>query len=95
MPTTNERVAVLETKMDGVTEKIDEVRQNIIDSHNKLIDQLDHVREENSKEHAKVMGLLNDLTKFKDKWVWVGGAVLTLLSLVFGHLETIIKFVTH
>jgi len=95
MPTTNERVAVLETKMDGVTEKIDEVKQNIIDSHNKLIDQLDHVREENSKEHAKVMGLLDDLTKFKDKWVWIGGIALTLLSLVFGHLETIIKIFTH
>ena len=95
MPTTNERVAVLETKMDGVTEKIDNLRDTLTESHNKLIDQLDHVREENSKEHARVMDLLDDLKDFKNKWVWVGGVALTMLSLIFGHLETIIKFVTH
>jgi putative methionine-R-sulfoxide reductase with GAF domain len=95
MPTTNERVAVLETKMDGVTEKIDDLRDTLTESHNKLIDQLDHVREENSKEHARVMALLDDLKDFKNKWVWVGGAALTMLSLIFGHLETIIKIITH
>jgi len=95
MPTTNERVAVLETKMDGVTEKIDDLRITLNESHTKLINQLDHVREENSKEHAKVMNLLDDLTRFKDKWVWIGGIGLSIISLIFGHLETIIKFITH
>lgn len=95
MATTNERVAVLETKMDGVTEKIDDLHDCLTESHNKLIDQMDNVREENSKEHAKVMKQLDDLMLFKNKWIWAGGAGLTVLSLVFGHLETIIKIIQH
>ena len=84
MASTNERVAVLETKVDSLKETLTE-------SHNKLIDQLDHVREENSKEHAKVMQMLDELMLFKNKWIWIGGAALTIISLVFGHLETIVK----
>jgi hypothetical protein len=88
MATQNERIAVLETKVDNLKECLTE-------SHNKLIDQLDHVREENSKEHAKVMQLLDDLMLWKNKWVWLGGAGLTVLSLIFGHLETIVKIIQH
>ena len=88
MANQGERIAVLETKVDNLKECLTE-------SHNKLIDQIDDMREQNSLEHAKVMKLLDDLMLFKNKWVWVGGASLTLLSLIFGHLETIIKIVTH
>lgn len=84
MPTTNERVAVLETKVDNLKETLTE-------SHNKLIDQIDNMREENSKEHAKVMLMLDELMMFKNKWVWIGAGALTIISLVFGHLETIVK----
>lgn len=88
MANQGERIAVLETKVDNLKECLTE-------SHNKLIDQIDGMREQNSLEHAKVMKLLDDLMLFKNKWVWVGGASLTVLSLIFGHLETIIKIVTH
>ena len=88
MPTQPERIAILETKVDNLKECLTE-------SHNKLIDQIDDMRVQNSLEHAKVMKLLDDLMLFKNKWVWVGGASLTVLSLIFGHLETIIKIVTH
>lgn len=85
MATQPERIAVLETKVDGLKEVIDSNKREIIC-------QIDTMRETNSKEHAMVMGKLNDLTDFKNKWVWIGGAGITLLSLVFGHLETILKF---
>ena len=88
MANQGERIAVLETKVDNLKECLTE-------SHNKLIDQIDGMREQNSLEHAKVMKLLDDLMLFKNKWVWVGGVSLTVLSLIFGHLETIIKIVTH
>ena len=88
MANQGERIAVLETKVDNL-------KECLTDSHNKLIDQIDDMREQNSLEHAKVMKQLDDLMLFKNKWVWVGGASLTVLSLIFGHLETIIKIVTH
>jgi uncharacterized coiled-coil protein SlyX len=90
-----ERIVRLETQVEHITEKIDDLKDCLTDSHNKLIDQLDHVREENTREHNKVMAQLDDLKDFKNKWVWVGGAALTVLSLVFGHLESIIKIITH
>ena len=80
-----ERIAVLETKVDSLKETLDSNKKEIVS-------QIDEMKECNSREHALVMGKLNDLTDFKNKWVWVGGAGLTVLSLIFGHLETIIKF---
>ena len=90
MANQTERIAVLETKMDGVTEKIDDLKHCLNDSHNKLILQIDDMREKNTEEHARVMLMLDELMLFKNKWVWIGGVGLTLLSLVFGHIETII-----
>lgn len=84
MATQQERIAVLETKMDGLKEVVNT-------GHEQLMNQIDTMREKNTQEHAIVMGKLDDLTRFKDKWIWVGGSILTLLSLVFGHLETIIR----
>jgi hypothetical protein len=86
MATQQERIAVLETKVDNLKETVTE-------NHNKLIKQLDDYREENAKDHAKVMAMLDDLMLWKNKWVWVGGGILTVLSLVFGHLETIVKLI--
>ena len=90
-----ERIIRLETQVEHITEKIDDLKDCLNDSHNKLINQIDHMREQNTIEHALVMDKLTDLEQFKNKWVWVGGGAMTLLSLVFGHLETIIKFLTH
>jgi len=84
MATQPERIAVLETKVDNLKESLDANRDSIVA-------QIDDMKACNSREHALVMGKLNDLTDFKNKWVWVGGAGLTVLSLIFGHIETIIK----
>ena len=91
MATTNERVAVLETKVDNLKEGVDDLKHCLNESHKQMIQQLDDYREENARDHARVMNMLDELMLWKNKWVWVGGAVLTLLSLVFGHLETIVK----
>ena len=85
MATIPERIAIVETKVDSLKEHLEASRTDIIQ-------QIDLMKETNTKEHAVVMAKLDDLTRFKDKWVWVGGGVLTILSLVFGHLETIIKY---
>lgn len=95
MATTNERVAVLETKVDNLKESVDGLKDCLNDSHKTMIKQLDDYRAENAKDHAKVMQMLDELMLFKNKWVWLGGLGLTVLSLIFGHLETIIKIITH
>jgi hypothetical protein len=58
-----------------------------------LKETLDDMKECNSREHALVMQKLTVLTDFKNKWVWIGGAALTVISLVFGHIETILKMI--
>jgi len=94
-PPTAERVAVLETKVDNLKESVDGLKDCLDDSHKTMMKQLDDYRAENAKDHAKVMAMLDDLMLFKNKWIWVGGAFLTMLSLVFGHLETIVKLIQH
>ena len=91
MATQPERIAVLETKVDNLKEGVDGLKDTLTETHHQMMIQLDRVREDNSKEHAKVMEQLDDLMQFKNKWVWVGGGVLTVLSLIFGHIETLVK----
>ena len=95
MPTQPERIAILETKVDNLKEGVDGLKDTLNETHQQMMTQLNRVQEENTREHAKVMAQLDDLMQFKNKWVWVGGASLTVLSLVFGHLESIIKLFTH
>jgi len=92
MATIPERIAVVETKVDSLKEGIDDLKHCLDDSHTKMMKQLDDYREENARDHAKVMKQLDELMLFKNKGMWLGGAILTLLSLVFGHLETIIRY---
>ena len=95
MPTQPERIAILETKVDNLKEGVDGLKDTLNETHQQMMTQLNRVQEENTREHAKVMAQLDDLMQFKNKWVWVGGVSLTVLSLVFGHLESIIKLFTH
>ena len=45
MATTNERVSILETKVDSIKEDLGVLRQENRDDHNKVMDKLDNLRD--------------------------------------------------
>lgn len=117
MATQAERLAVVETKVANIDEKVGELKVDVKDLHDcldrtrdlldeKLDRMLDEYRsnrdsfydhanklhKQESAEHAELAGKIEDLEKFKNKWVYMitGGALL--LGWMSSHTDTAIKF---
>jgi len=106
-PSLAERTIVNETKIEVLEEKLDDLRHTVNDNHNRLMDQLDNMREISCKQHAELASQLEQTTdslklkitnleKLKDKWQLYAIAFLAFLAgcgwLHAINLPTILKF---
>ena len=79
MATVVERVGVLETKVQHIDEKIDDLKVDIKDVHDcldrtrdTLTETLAAMREESTKQHNELAGKVADVEKSKDKLMLYG-----------------------
>ena len=119
MPSQAERLSVVETKVQHIDEKIDDLKKDVQDMHDcldktrdSLHERLDQMLEEyrinrdkfyehaekmhqdEKAEHKAMTAKIEELEKFKNKWVYMilGGAAV--LGWVSGHIDTITKFLS-
>lgn len=96
MATAAERIAVVETKVENLDEKMDHIQCDIRDNHQSLIATLNTMREESTRQHNELASKVKDLEGFKNKWLrWgmVGLAFLAGAGWVGNtNLPTIVKF---
>lgn len=74
LATLPERVAVVETKIHQIEEKIDELKANVRDVHDCLdltrdgiMKQLDKMHEESCAQHNELAGKVKEIQTFKNK----------------------------
>ena len=98
MATAAERIAVVETKVANLDEKMDHIQCDIRDNHQSLIATLNTMREESTRQHNELAGKVKDLEGFRNKWLrwsmaglafmagagWVGNANLPLILKFLG-----------
>jgi len=96
MATAAERIAVVETKVANLDEKIDHLQCDIRDNHQSIIDTLTVMREESTRQHNELAGKVKDLEGFKNKWVRWGMAGLAFMAgagwIGNANFPTILKF---
>ena len=75
LATVPERVSVLETKVDNIEEKLDDIKGDVRDMHDCLdrtrdgiMDQLAAMNKSSTDQHAELAGKISDLEKVKSKW---------------------------
>lgn len=117
MATTVERLGIVETKVENLNEKVDNIKVDIKDMHDCLDNTRDTVmaqlsvmtgeyrtnakayyahadklNEQQSAQHNTLANKIDELEKWKQKWVYMiaGGAVV--LSWVVSHIDKIEKF---
>jgi dsDNA-specific endonuclease/ATPase MutS2 len=99
MATTVERLGIVETKVENLNEKVDEIKVDIKDMHDcldrtrdGLATTLEEMRKESSAQHDALAGKIGEIEKFKQKWIYMiaGGAVV--LSWVSSHFEAVAGF---
>lgn len=98
MATTIERLGIVETKVENLNEKLDDLKTDVKEMHDcldqtrdSLIGKLDEMYSASCTQHAELATKISELEKWKQKWVYMiaGGAVV--ISWVTAHADTILK----
>lgn len=91
MSTQAERISVVETKVESLSEKVDDLKDSINDTKHALTDKLDTMYAASCQQHAELAKKLNEVEKFKDKWLYLGTGGLAVLGWVVGHFDLLSK----
>jgi hypothetical protein len=100
MATTIERLGIVETKVENLNEKLDDVKVDIKQVHDcldrtgdELKATLKGMHDSSMQQHAELATKISDLEKWKQKWVYMiaGGAVV--ISWASAHADTVLKFI--
>lgn len=96
MATAAERIAVVETKVANLDEKLDHLQDHIQGNHTSIIEQLKSMQDASTKQHGELASKIKDLEGFKNQWLrWsmVGLAFLAGAGwLGNANLPTFLKF---
>ena len=98
MPTTAERLGIVETKVHGLDEKMDELKIDVMDLHDcldktrdDLTGQLKTMYDASCSQHSALAKEISALKSQRDKWVWLAAGGLAVFGWVSGHSDIITK----
>lgn len=89
MATVVERVSVLETKVDGINEKIDHVQGNVKDNHKEISEQLKTMYDASCTQHAELAKKITELEHFKNKWTYIIMGGIAVAAYAIGNLDLV------
>jgi len=95
-PQLSERVAIVETKVDGMIVCIDEIKINIRDMHDCLdktretvLAELKVMNDLSTEQHEKLAEKVGDLEKFKTKGTYLIMGAVAALGWAAGHTSAL------
>ena len=94
----DERLGIVETKVHGLDEKIDELKIDVKDMHDcldktrdDLTTQLKTMYDASCSQHSALAKEISALKSQRDKWVWLAAGGLAVFGWVSGHSDIITK----
>ena len=98
MATTAERIGVVETKVQNLDEKLDDLKVDVKDMHNcldktrnGLTDKLNEMYDASCSQHSALAKEISSLKTQRDKWVWSVAGGLVVLSWASAHADILGK----
>lgn len=98
MATTTERIGIVETKVENLNSKLDELKIDVKDMHDCLDKTRDDLKSDLEKmysasceQHSTLAKEISELKKLRDKWTWMIAGGLAVGGWVAGHSEKIFK----
>jgi flagellar capping protein FliD len=93
-----ERIGVVETKVENLNEKLDDLKVDVKDMHdcldktrNDLTGQLTEMYDASCSQHASLAKEISELKSQRDRWVWTSAGIIAAIGWVSGHTEMIAK----
>jgi flagellar capping protein FliD len=93
-----ERIGVVETKVENLNEKLDDLKVDVKDMHdcldktrNDLTGQLTEMYDASCSQHASLAKEISELKSQRDKWIWTSAGIIAAIGWVSGHTEMIAR----
>ena len=93
-----ERIGIVETKVENLNEKLDDLKVDVRDMHdcldktrNDLTGQLTEMYDASCSQHASLAKEISELKSQRDRWIWTSAGIIAAIGWVSGHSEVIIK----
>jgi predicted nuclease with TOPRIM domain len=99
MATTVERIGIVETKVENLNEKLDELKTDVKDVHecldrtrDDLTSKLDEMYQASCTQHAELAKKINGLEKVREKITWTVAGAVAFGGILIGHLDKVVAF---
>jgi len=99
MATTTERIGIVETKVENLSEKVDELKVGVKDMHDcldrtrdELKDQLQVMYDASCAQHAELAKKIGSLEKIREKTMWMVAGAVAAAGIFSGHLDKLLAF---
>ena len=99
MATTVERLGIVETKVENLGEKLDEIKTDVKDMHDcldrtrdELKDQLAKMYDTSCSQHAEMAKKIGELEKIREKTMWMVAGAVAMAGIFSGHLDKLLAF---
>jgi len=96
MATSQERIGVLETRVEGINEKMDTLKADVKDMHDcldktrdDLSAKLDKMYDASCSQHSALNDKIESIEKLKDKWTYMAWGGLAVIGFLSGHIDKI------
>jgi dsDNA-specific endonuclease/ATPase MutS2 len=99
MATTTERLGIVETKVENLSGKLDDIKVDVKDMHDcldrtrdELKGQLEKMYEASCAQHAEMSKKISALEKIREKTMWMVAGAVAMAGIFSGHLEKVLAF---
>jgi flagellar capping protein FliD len=100
MATTAERIGVVETKVQNLDEKLDDLKVDVKDMHdcldktrNGLTDKLNEMYDASCTQHSALAKEIAELKTQRDKWIWWAAGAVATFGWATGHADILLKLI--
>ena len=99
MATTVERIGIVETKVENLSEKMDDLKVDVKEMHDcldktraGLTEKLEEMYNTSCTQHAELAAKIGDLEKIRQKLMWMVAGAVAFAGILSGHFEKILAF---
>ena len=101
MATTVERIGIVETKVENLNEKLDDLKVGVKDMHDcldntrdSLTDKLNEMYNASCEQHAELAKKIGNLEQIRQKMMWMVAGGVAFAGILSGHFDKIISFIS-
>ena len=99
MATTAERIGIVETKVENLNEKIDNLKVDVKDMHDcldktrdSLVEKLNEMYSASCDQHAELAKKIGNLEQIRQKMIWMVAGGVAFAGILSGHMDKVLAF---